>query len=372
MSLIVHFYKNHESVALQTAREGIVLLKNDKNLLPLSKSRKNILVTGDYIEKIATGGGSANVKGFNNRILLDELRKEFGRRIIYAANPNADQIHSADVVLCAIGTEDHEGWDRAFELPEDQEKKVKDCVINNPNTVVVVSSGGGIRMTDWNSKARAILYAWYGGQIGSKALVEIIAGKVNPSGKLPITIEKEFKDSPGYGYIPKGEMLYQGWNEKEEKAHPVYDVRYDEGIFTGYRWYEKKSIEPLYPFGFGLSYSTFKYSKLSIKTDKFQKQGKVKVSFTLKNLGKRRGLETVQLYIQDVKCTVPRPIKELKGFAKLNLKPGQSRNIVMELTEKDFSFWNPKTKDWFFEKGTFVIQVGSSSKDIRIQKQIKL
>jgi len=366
------FYKNHESVALQTAREGIVLLKNDKNLLPLSKSRKNILVTGDYIENIAMGGGSANVKGFNNRILLDELRKEYGRRIIHTANPSADQIQSADVVLCAIGTEDHEGWDRAFELAEDQEKKVKECVINNPNTVVVVSTGSGIRMTDWNSKAGAIIYAWYGGQVGSQAVVEIIAGKVNPSGKLPITIEKEFKDSPGYGYIPKGEMLYQGWNEKEEKAHPVYDVRYDEGVFTGYRWYEKKSIEPLYPFGFGLSYSTFNYGNLSINTDEFKNQGKVKVSFTIKNLGKRRGLETVQLYIQDVECSVPRPIKELKGFAKVDLKPGQSRNIVIELTEMDFSFWNPKTKDWFFEKGTFVIQIGSSSKDIRIQKQIKL
>jgi len=367
-----NFYKDHESVALQVAREGIVLLKNGKNILPLKNGRKKILATSDYIEKIAMGGGSAKVKGYNNKVLLDELKKKFGKRMTYVTNPNTEQIQSADVVLCAIGTEDSEGWDRPFELPNDQERKVKECVNNNPNTVVIVFSGSGIRMTDWNNRARAILYTWYGGQLGHIALAEIISGKTNPSGKLPITIEKEFKDSPGYGYIPKGETLYQGWNEKEEKEHPIYDVRYDEGVFIGYRWYEKKSIEPLYPFGFGLSYTTFKYSNLSIETDMFSKQGKVKVRLTVKNVGNRKGLETAQLYIQDIESTVPRPVKELKGFKKVNLEPGQSRTVVIELTKKDFSFWNPETKDWFFEKGAFIVQVGSSSKEIKVQKHIVL
>jgi beta-glucosidase len=365
-------YENHELVALQTAREGIVLLKNEKNILPLQEDKKRILLTGDYVEKIAIGGGAAFVKGYNNRLMLDELKKEFGDRITYVKNPSFDQIQSADVVLCNIGTEDSEGWDRSFALPEDQEKKVEDCVNNNPNTVVIVTSGSGIRMTDWNNKARAILYAWYGGQIGNKALAEIIAGKTNPSGKLPITIEKEFKDSPGYGYIPQGEILYQGWNGKEEKVHPVYDIRYSEGIFVGYRWYEKRNIEPLYPFGFGLSFTSFEYSGLTAGIDMFHEQGKVKVSFAVKNVGNRRGLETVQLYVQDVECTVPRPLKELKGFTKVDLESGQSKDVVIELTKKDFSFWNPETKDWFFEKGAFIIQVGSSSKEIKIQKQIEL
>jgi beta-glucosidase len=365
-------YENHELVALQTAREGIVLLKNEKNILPLQEDKKRILLTGDYVEKIAIGGGAAFVKGYNNRLMLDELKKEFGDRITYVKNPSFDQIQSADVVLCNIGTEDSEGWDRSFALPEDQEKKVEDCVNNNPNTVVIVTSGSGIRMTDWNNKARAILYAWYGGQMGNKALAEIIAGKTNPSGKLPITIEKEFKDSPGYGYIPQGEILYQGWNGKEEKVHPVYDIRYSEGIFVGYRWYEKRNIEPLYPFGFGLSFTSFEYSGLTAGIDMFHEQGKVKVSFAVKNVGNRRGLETVQLYVQDVECTVPRPLKELKGFTKVDLEPGQSKDVVIELTKKDFSFWNPETKDWFFEKGAFIIQVGSSSKEIKIQKQIEL
>jgi beta-glucosidase len=357
---------------LQTAREGIVLLKNRDHILPLQKDKKKILVTGDYVEKNAIGGGSAFVKGYNNRLMLDELIKEFGDRITYLNNPNPAQIQSADVVLCNIGTEDNEGWDRSFELPENQEKKVIDCVHNNPNTIVIVTSGSGIRMTDWDSKAKAILYAWYGGQIGNKALVEILSGKTNPSGKLPFTIEREFKDSPGFGYLPHGESLYEGWNEKEERAHPIYDVPYSEGIFTGYRWYEKKNIEPLYPFGFGLSYTSFEYSGLSVGTDSFQSQGKVKVNFTLKNTVNKRGLETVQVYVQDTECSIPRQLQELKGFTKVDLEPGQSTNVLIELTTKDFSFWDPETKDWFFEKGEFIINVGSSSKEIKKQEKIIL
>ena len=190
-------YDAHEAVALQTAREGIVLLKNDKNILPLNSTVKKILLTGDYVEKLVQGGGSAEVKGFHLRLMLGELKAEFGDRLIFKKNPSLEQIKSADVVLCNVGTEDSEGWDRAFALPEDQENRVVNCVNNNPNTIVIVTSGSGIRMTDWNKKATAILYAWYGGQIGNKALAEILSGKINPSGKLPITIEKEFKDSPG-------------------------------------------------------------------------------------------------------------------------------------------------------------------------------
>jgi beta-glucosidase len=365
-------YDHHESIALQTAREGIVLLKNDKNILPLKSDLKNILLTGKYVEKLAKGGGSAEVKGFNHRLMLDELKAEFGQRLIYEKNPSIEQIKSADAVLCNIGTDDSEGWDRAFALPEDQEKRVLDCVNNNSNTVVIVTSGSGMRMTDWDTQARAILYVWYGGQIGNKALAEILAGKISPSGKLPITLEKEFKDSPGYGYIPAGEELYADWNGNKEKGHSVYDVRYSEGIFVGYRWYEKKNIQTLYPFGYGLSYTTFEYSDLVLSNDEFQENGIVKVSFAVKNIGMKTGAEIAQLYIQDVESTVPRPVKELKGFQKVDLQPGESKTIVIELNKKDFSFWNPDTKDWFFEKGAFVIHVGASSKDIRLRKQLEL
>ncbi|MGD0591673.1 MAG: glycoside hydrolase family 3 C-terminal domain-containing protein [Bacteroidota bacterium] len=365
-------YENHELIALRSAREGIVLLKNENDILPLKNNSKTILVTGAYVKKIARGGGSAEVIGYHQRLMIDELRKEFSKRIVYVNNPSLEQIKSANVVLCNVGTQDSEGWDRLFELPEDQESKVQECVNNNPNTIVIVTSGSGIRMTDLNDKAKAIIYAWYVGQNGNTALAEILSGKINPSGKLPITIEKDFKDSPGYGYVPEGETLYKKWNDKSEKDHPVYDVRYTEGIFSGYRWYEKNNIEPLYPFGHGLSYTTFEYSDLKVSKDTFHDQDTIQVSFTVRNIGKHNGLEIAQLYVQDVECSVPRPVKELKGFKKVEIEAGQSMNVQIQLTMKDFSFWNPATKDWFAEKGRFNIFVGSSSQDIKLQRSIEL
>ena len=363
-------YEDHESIALQTAREGIVLLKNENNILPLKNDLRKILLTGEYVERLAHGGGSAEVKGFNHRLMLDELKAEFGRQVKYVKDPTIEQIKSADVVLCNIGTDDSEGWDRAFALPEEQELRVLQCVNTNPNTIVIVTSGSGIRMTGWNDKARAILYAWYGGQNGNKALAEIISGKVNPSGKLPITLEKEFRDSPGYGYIPAGEELYNDWNIKQENEHPVYDVNYREGVFVGYRWYESKKIEPLYPFGYGLSYTTFDYSDLMVSKEAMTENDTLTVSFTVKNSGSTKGMEIAQVYVEDVESSVPRPIKELKAFKKVELRSGETAKIQVELDKHSFAFWNPKTKDWYVEKGKFVIHIGSASNDIRLRNEI--
>ena len=365
-------FEKHEQIALETAREGIVLLKNEDGILPLKKEIKTILLTGEYVEKLAKGGGSAEVKGYNIRLMLDELKREFGDRLIFEKDPSIKQIKSAEVVLCNVGTDDSEGWDRPFELPEDQEERVKKCVTNNPNTVVIVTSGSGIRMTDWNPSAKAILYAWYGGQIGNKALAEIIVGKINPSGKLPISIEKDFKDSPGYGYIPQGEKLYRNWHGEQEKKHAVYDLEYKEGIFVGYRWYDQKNIDPLYSFGHGLSYTAFQYSNLEVSHDTFSENDTVTVKFTIQNAGTLPGSEVTQLYIQDVECSVPRPLKELKGFQKVELKQGEEKVVSILLSKRDFSFWNPQIKDWYAEKGKFNVLVGSSSQDIRLKKEIEL
>jgi len=365
-------FPEHEQIALQTAREGIVLLKNDGRILPLSPKLKSILVTGDYVREIARGGGSAFVEGYNNRTMLAELQQEFGARIKYIEEPTIQELQAAEVVLCNVGTSDSEGWDRPFELPVNQELRVIRCVTNNPNTVVIVTSGSGVRMTAWNEQAKAIIYAWYGGQIGNQALVEILAGKTNPSGKLPITIEKEFKDSPGYGYLPEGETLYTDWNGEGEKLRPVYDVHYTEGVLTGYRWYESKNIEPLYYFGHGLSYTNFEYHNLTVSKTKFTGKDIITVSCVIKNAGSVRGRETVQLYIEDCECSVVRPLKELKGFQKVELKPGQSRLVTFQLDWRHFSFWNPKIKDWDAERGKFVIHLGSSVKDIRLKQEIEL
>jgi beta-glucosidase len=149
-------------------------------------------------------------------------------------------------------------------------------------------------------------------------------------------------------------------------------VNYSEEVFVGYRWYEHKKIEPLYPFGHGLSYTSFEYSALTVSKEQFGESDTVTVSFNVKNIGNLKGAEIAQLYVENVQCSVPRPVKELKGFKKLELTPGESAGVVLQLTKKDFSFWNPATKDWFAENGVFVLHVGSSSKDIKLKKEITL
>ena len=365
------YYPAHVQTALQTAREGIVLLENKNNILPIKPEIKNILLTGSFVEEIITGGGAATVKGYDNITLRQAAKNEFGDRVTYVKEPDIEQIKSAELILCNIGTRDSEGWDHPFALPDDQESKVILCTENNPNTVVIVTSGSGIKMTGWNTKAAAIIYSFYPGQTGNQAIAEILSGKTNPSGKLPITIEKNFKDSPGYGYTGN-ETLYTDWNAEGEKAHPVYNVNYKEGVFIGYRWYESKNIEPLYPFGYGLSYTTFEYETLNVSKDKFNKGDNIEVTIKIKNNGTRAGSEIVQLYIEDIESSVDRPVKELKGFSKVFLLPGESKEVKIILDNRAFSFWNPLTKDWFAEKGIFNILVGSSSVDIRLSREVKL
>ena len=365
-------FDRHEQVALQTAREGIVLLRNENQILPIQTSNKKILLTGEYINEIARGGGSATVAGYNHVTLGEALQDEFGEKLIISEAASDEDIRQSDVVILSIGTFDSEGWDRPFNLPSEKENLILHVTTLNPNTIVLVHSGSGINMSAWNTKVDAIIYAWYGGQTGAKAVAEIIAGKVNPSGKLPITIEKDFKDSPGFGYIPEGEQLYNGWNDDSEKLHPVFNINYKEGIFIGYRWYGKNNIEPLYPFGYGLSYTRFSYKDLKVSKSKFGANDEVTITFTVSNTGNITGSEIAQLYIQDVTCTIPRPVKELKGFEKASLQPGESKKITIKLTRKDFSFWNPGTKDWYAEPGKFVIMVGSSSTDIKLTAEAEL
>jgi beta-glucosidase len=365
-------FDEHEQIALQTAREGIVLLRNENNLLPVRRDIKSILLTGEYLNEIAQGGGAAAVKGYNHITISKALIEEFGDKLTISPEATDEEISNAGIVLLSIGTYDSEGWDRPFDLPDEKEEKIQKILALNPNTVVIVNSGSGINMSRWNTKAGAILYTWYGGQIGAKAIAEIIAGKTNPSGKLPITIEKNFKDSPGYGYIPDGEKLYDNWNDHNERHHKVFDIKYKEGIFMGYRWYEKNNIEPLYPFGYGLSYTKFEYSDLQVSKNKFKENEEVTISFTVKNIGNITGAEIAQLYIHDTDSKLPRPLKELKGFEKINLKPDESKTVTITLTKKDFSYWNPEIKSWYAEPGKFIIMVGASSHEIKLTREVEL
>jgi beta-glucosidase len=359
-------YPEHEKRALQTARESIVLLQNENSVLPIDpKSKKNILLTGDYAEKIARGLGSAEVLGYNNVTLVDALKSEFPESVSYEKQPSDKTIKRADIVLLSIGTDDHEGWDKSFSLPAEKEEQIKHIAKLNKKTIVLVNTGSGIKMTNWNIKVAAIVYCWYAGQNGYTALAEILSGKTNPSGKLPITIEKKFEDSPGYPYMPEGAKSYVGWDGDWDMAYPVNNLKYKEGVFIGYRWYERKKIQPLYPFGFGLSYTKFGFGDLKLSSMKVEKGENLTVEFTVKNTGHVAGAEVAQLYVHDIKASVERPVKELKGFRKVFLNPGESKKVQITLTPKDFAFWDVNKKDWNAEPGEFTILVGSSSNDIK-------
>ncbi len=359
----------HEAVALQTAREGTVLLRNT-GVLPLAADA-HILLTGRFAREKAFGGGAAEVEGFAWKTMEEALGASFSD-LRFVENPSTSDLEWADAVIVSTGTLDHEGWDRPFALPPEEEQTVSRIARAHSATIVVVNAGGGIRMTGWADDTAAIVYGWYGGQTGNQALAEILSGAVNPSGKLPITIEREFDDSPGAGYMPPGEEFYSDWNSDEEEAHAVYDVIYSEGVFVGYRWYDTKDIEPLYPFGHGLSYTTFDYSDLSVSAASLGEGEAVNVTCTVRNIGSVRGTEVIQLYVGSPGKIHPRPIKELKGIARIELGPGEAKVAQISIDATLLRYWDPDRSEWRMEPGTHRILVGASSRDIRLEGAIEL
>ena len=351
----------HEAAAYRTSSEGIVLLRND-GLLPLKPGTK-ILAAGQFIDEIPRGAGSAAVKGYNNVTLRQALEEQFGDRVTFAEKPTKEQFAAADVVLVSVGTLDAESIQRPFALPPSAEKLVQQAVGANPRTVVLVNSGSGIRMTGWADKAAAILYGWYPGQNGFRAIAKVLSGELNPSGKLPITIEKEFADSPAKGTIPPDGQFY---NEcRNERLIQLYDIPYTEGVLVGYRWYDTKGIEPLFPFGHGLSYTTFELSKPRLSAKAIADGEKVKISVRLTNTGTLPGAEVVQLYVSEKNPAVIRPVKELKGFRKTELAPGASQVVEFEIAYRDLAYWCDLTHAWRVNPGDFEMLLGTSSADIR-------
>lgn len=362
-------FARHADVAYTVASEGAVLLKND-GVLPIdANNRLKVLLTGRFATECPRGKGSAEVIGFDNVTMTDALREKFGNNLTVAKDPTVEMIAAADIVIASVGTIDAESTERPFALPSADEAFVKMCVENNPNTVVVVNSGSGIRMTGWADKAAAILYDWYPGQNGLRAMADILVGKVNPSGKLPMTIEKDFSDSPARNSVPKGAKMMRNVNEYFFR---VYDVNYDESVLVGYRWYETKGIEPLFPFGYGLSYTTFSLGKARLSSSTMKAGKPVKVSVLLTNTGDREGAEVVQLYISEKNPTVLRPKKELKGFRKVNLRPGEKTVVEFEIDTQDLMFWDDVKHDWAFNAGDYVVSLGTSSADISFELPFKV
>ena len=361
-------FPEHEQVALKTAQDSIVLLKNSSNLLPIDCSKyKSILVVGKAADNIYAGGGSGNVPGYDAVKLLAALKKEFGEKIKYEIEPTEESIKAADLVIATVALKSGEASDRPFELEQDLGRGLAlKCASLNPNTVMVANVGGGFSMADCRDKVNAIVFSLYAGQMQGTAIVDVLTGRVNPSGKLPFTIEKEFSDSPASVYpITLG-------GENNKPPTPTSKVEYKEGVFVGYRWYESKKIEPLFPFGFGLSYTTFKYDDLKLSSTKLSGDDVLKVSFTITNTGKVAGAEVAQLYVQPTQSSVPRPVKELKGFKKVMLKPGESAQVELSVNRQDLSFWDETSHSWKAEPGKFNILVGSSSTDVRLSGEFEL
>ncbi len=265
----------------------------------------------------------------------------------------------ADVVVFCGGVDgriEKEGRDRPFELPYGQNELIKAIAEVNPNIVLSLNGGGAMGIAGIEKDVKAIVHLLYPGQEGGHAFAEVLSGKVNPSAKLPFTMERAWEDSPAYGNY-----------DETRKDKKVY---YNEGIFVGYRGYDKKGVAPLYPFGYGLSYTTFSYSNLEVKNlDK--KKHTVTLTFDITNTGARAGAEVVQIYVSDLESKEPRPEKELKAFEKVWLEPGETESVSATLGEDAFRYFSEKSGSWTIERGDFEIRVGASSKDIRLKTTVK-
>lgn len=379
----------HTLAARTIAREGMVLLRNEGNVLPvdLSKVKKIAVIGENAIKKMTVGGGSSSLKVKKEVSPLDGIKEMVAGKaeVVYARgyvgdvntsyngvvsgqsledNRPADVIlaeavaaaKGADVVLFFGGLnkaehQDCEGTDRlSMALPYDQDRVVRELAAANKNLAVVIISGNCVEMP-WVDEVPAILQGWYFGSEAGNAIADVIFGQCNPCGKLPFTIARKLED-----FAPHSIGEYPGEN---------HEVQYKEGIFVGYRWFDKEQTEPLFPFGHGLSYTTFEYGNVTVDKDALKHGGAVKVSVTVKNTGSREGKETVQLYISDAESTFERPAKELKGFEKISLTPGQSKTVTFRIDEEMLKFFNPDKHEWEAESGAFTALVGASSRDIK-------
>lgn len=275
----------------------------------------------------------------------------------------AKALDEADAVIACIGFDsvtEHEGGDRTFSLPDGQTDLLDALLEKNSNVIVVLNAGGGVDMTPWLDRVRAVIMAWYPGQQGGQAVAEILTGKISPSGKLPFTIEKRLEDNPTY-------RSYHTNVDMSMFNTPYKRVEYNEGIFVGYRGYERNGTEPLFPFGYGLSYSRFEYANLSAEED----GGVWTIAFDVTNTGDCDAAEVAQVYVSDLEASVPRPVKELKGYEKIFLKKGQTKRVEIELGRDAFSYYDAVERHGFVvEPGRFEVLVGASSEDIRLRTGI--
>lgn len=363
----------HHALARRIAAEGMVLLKND-GLLPL-KNPQHIAVIGRAAQTAHfQGGGSSHI----NPTLVDspfkELQKLAGNAELnyvegYSASGESNQMlveqaiksaRSADVALLYIAlpeSKESEGYDRSdIDLTPQQVALIKAVTAVQPKTVVILNNGAPVAMGDWIDGAAAVIEAWMMGQAGGGAIADVLYGRVNPSGKLAETFPLRLADTPAH-------LNFPGENG---------EVRYGEGLFIGYRYYDARQIPVQFPFGYGLSYTTFAYSNLQVSTTSFKDVDGVTVSVEVTNTGKVAGKEIVQVYVHDHKSGLVRSPKELKAFAKVALKPGETKTVSLHLDFRAFAYYHPAYRQWITEDGEFDLLIGASSADIRCTQTVTL
>ena len=392
----------HYQAAREISAAGVVLLKNDNNALPLNvpQGGKILLVGENVVKKMVVGGGSSNLKTAYEVNPLEGLLNSFGENaeIVWARGYVGDTSTSynavdtgqdltddrspkeliaeavelakdADYVIFVGGLnksdhQDNESTDRLqITLPYNQEDVIRALAPVSKNLVVVNISGSAVAMP-WASEVDAIVQGWYGGTESGNALADVLTGKVNPSGRLPFSVPFKYEDGP-----IKTEAQYPGIKAEGDE---YWQTHYSEGVYVGYRWYSSKKIKVQFPFGHGLSYTTFAYSNAVADKAEMTADQTLKVSVDVTNTGSADGAEVVQLYINDVKSTIDRPVKELKNFEKVYLKAGETKTVTFEIDAQDLSYFDADKHEWVAEPGKFKALIGSSSEDVKSTVNFKL
>lgn len=393
----------HYDAARRIGEAGIVLLQNNNNVLPIDLNKtKRIAVIGENAIKMMTvGGGSSSLKAQHEISPLEGIRNKVGDRaeVVYARgyvgdpsgefngvvsgqnlqdnrtpaeliNEAVNIARNADYVIFVGGLNKSAGQDcedsdrKELELPYGQNEIINALAKVNKNLVIVNISGNAIAMP-WIEEVPAILQAWFLGSEAGNAIASILLGEVNPSGKLPFTFPASLKDVGAHklGEYP-GVLRTDGSN--------ILDEKYNEGLYVGYRWADKEKTKPLFPFGYGLSYTTFEYGEAVMNRKTIKGNDRITVSIPITNTGMREGAEIVQLYIHDVKSTLPRPVKELKGFCKVQLAPGETKKAVFTICKNDLSFFDDTQHKWIAEPGAFEVLIAASATDIRSKLMFEL
>ncbi|MCP4048711.1 MAG: glycosyl hydrolase, partial [Gammaproteobacteria bacterium] len=368
--------EKHHKHARQVAAEAITLLKNQNNVLPVNSGKyQNIAIIGEFaVNPRFQGNGSSEVKPTRLDQFLALARREYGDQVSFSyaqgyqlSDDNdfslideAKKVAAgADIALVFAGLPLHyesEGIDRIhIDMPASHNRLISEIAGVQKNTVAVLTNGSAVTMP-WVDQVSGILETWLAGQAGAGGIADVIFGKANPSGKLAETFPVKLEDTPAFFNFPgeQGEVLY------------------GEQIFVGYRYYDKKKIEPLFPFGFGLSYTSFEYSDLKFSADDITDKTGLDVSVTIRNTGDVAGKEVVQLYVTDIQSSLQRPEKELRKFQKIALEPGEEKTVVFQLEGRDFSFYDAIRKMWIAESGEFVVSAASSSRDVRLSQTLTL